>query len=76
MKCDECLEKGYSIGSGIVESTCGHTVKKKGLCHLCRSIMLGIAGNSLYIKDPCIVRAGEICDNAFALVIGPVVCPL
>ncbi len=29
MKYNEYLEKGYPIGSGIVESTCGHTVKKR-----------------------------------------------
>jgi hypothetical protein len=26
---DEYLEAGYPIGSGVVESTCGHTVKKR-----------------------------------------------
>lgn len=29
MKYDEYLLKGYPIGSGIVESTCGHTVKHR-----------------------------------------------
>ncbi|MCI5211880.1 MAG: hypothetical protein D3910_24575 [Candidatus Electrothrix sp. ATG2] len=29
MKYDEYLLKGYPIGSGIVESTCGHTVKNR-----------------------------------------------
>jgi hypothetical protein len=29
MAYDEYLRKGYPIGSGIVESTCGHTVKKR-----------------------------------------------
>lgn len=29
MKYKEYLDKGYPIGSGIVESTCGHTVKKR-----------------------------------------------
>ncbi|MCP4216179.1 MAG: ISKra4 family transposase [bacterium] len=29
MKYNKYLEKGYPIGSGIVESTCGHTVKKR-----------------------------------------------
>ncbi|MCP4213344.1 MAG: ISKra4 family transposase [bacterium] len=29
MKYNEYLDKGYPIGSGIVESTCGHTVKKR-----------------------------------------------
>jgi hypothetical protein len=29
MKYDEYLSKGYPIGSGIVESTCGHTVKNR-----------------------------------------------
>jgi hypothetical protein len=29
MAYDEYLRKGYPIGSGIVESTCGHTVKNR-----------------------------------------------
>ena len=29
MKYDEYLLKGYPIGSGIIESTCGHTVKNR-----------------------------------------------
>lgn len=29
MKYDEYLKAGYPIGSGVVESTCGHTVKKR-----------------------------------------------
>jgi hypothetical protein len=29
MHYDEYLAKGYPIGSGVVESTCGHTVKKR-----------------------------------------------
>jgi len=27
MRYDEYLKAGYPIGSGVVESTCGHTVK-------------------------------------------------
>ena len=29
MHYDEYLAAGYPIGSGVVESTCGHTVKKR-----------------------------------------------
>ena len=29
MRYDEYLAAGYPIGSGVVESTCGHTVKKR-----------------------------------------------
>ncbi len=29
MKYDEYLKEGYPIGSGVVESTCGHTVKNR-----------------------------------------------
>ncbi len=29
MKYDEYLKAGYPIGSGVVESTCGHTVKNR-----------------------------------------------
>ena len=29
MKYDEYLEAGYPIGSGVVESSCGHTVKDR-----------------------------------------------
>ncbi|EFK10274.1 conserved hypothetical protein [delta proteobacterium NaphS2] len=29
MRYDEYLASGYPIGSGVVESTCGHTVKKR-----------------------------------------------
>jgi hypothetical protein len=29
MKYNEYLEAGYPIGSGVVESACGHTVKNR-----------------------------------------------
>jgi len=29
MKYDEYLKAGYPIGTGVVESSCGHTVKKR-----------------------------------------------
>tara|TARA_B100001123_G_C14532631_1_gene718910 strand:- start:201 stop:344 length:144 start_codon:yes stop_codon:yes gene_type:complete len=29
MKYDEYLSNGYPIGSGVVESTCGHIVKNR-----------------------------------------------
>ena len=29
MHYDDYLRKGYPIGSGVVESTCGHTVKDR-----------------------------------------------
>jgi hypothetical protein len=29
MRYDEYLKEGYPIGSGVVESTCGHTVKNR-----------------------------------------------